>query len=569
MRKSVSVLLLMAMLFTLAACGRAPAVTDATIAEPAKEELSVLPVEEQKRVIEASRERWAFTDPYESPWFYTFTDLDHNGCLEVIAATTQGTGVFTYVNFWEVRPDGSGIENRWPDHEETDGPEDWPEIVQESLPCYYDAEADRYYYPCEGVTKSGYAYQYYAWHALCLKNGAADWEFLASKTVEWLDGGESEQITCKDAQNAVISQQEYDNAVEKRFAGMERTELKLDWTRVEIPFEGDARKEETGEESLPAGGNLQGNPEEMSPLVEESYQMPGSRRPPVVITKRPTSEAIAVGGRTWFIAHADNDRSLTWQLVSPDGVIFALEDAEAELPGLKLEVLEEDTLAVSEAPLALNGWGIRAWFDGEESYAVTAPAYIYVGDFLHSYSSVMDAYQTAFSSGKNTDGEYMWSHELSELAAYSGGVGYALKDLDKNGIPELIIAPVLPEDADTSRTVFGLYTLENDVPVNIATSSARVRYFVRTDNSILYRGSGGASYTYITVKKLNGSTLEDTESVFTDYDEADSATVFYSQQGASESFPSEKSIRITEDEFYSRWQQMEESIYIPALTTIA
>ena len=116
MRKSVSVLLLMAMLFTLAACGRAPAVTDATIAEPAKEELSVLPVEEQKRVIEASRERWAFTDPYESPWFYTFTDLDHNGCLEVIAATTQGTGVFTYVNFWEVRPDGSGIENRWPDH---------------------------------------------------------------------------------------------------------------------------------------------------------------------------------------------------------------------------------------------------------------------------------------------------------------------------------------------------------------------------------------------------------------------------------------------------------------------
>jgi hypothetical protein len=96
-----------------------------------------------------------------------------------------------------------------------------------------------------------------------------------------------------------------------------------------------------------------------------------------------------------------------------------------------------------------------------------------------------------------------------------------------------------------------------------------MRYFVRTDNSILYRGSGGASYTYITVKKLNGSTLEDTESVFTDYDEADNATVFYSQQGASESFPSEKSIRITEDEFYSWWQQMEESIYMPALTTIA
>ena len=33
------------------------------------------------------------------------------------------------------------------------------------------------------------------------------------------------------------------------------------------------------------------------------------------ITKNPTSEAIAIGGKTWFIAHADNATSLTWEMV--------------------------------------------------------------------------------------------------------------------------------------------------------------------------------------------------------------------------------------------------------------
>ena len=153
------------------------------------------------------------------------------------------------------------------------------------------------------------------------------------------------------------------------------------------------------------------------------------------------------------------------------------------------------------------------------------------------------------------------------MTAYSSGVGYALKDLDKNGVPELIIAGMGTEDF-SDRMVYDLYTLVNGVPVNLATSYARMRYYMRTDNTLMYEGSGGASYTYITLERVNGSTMEETEMVFTDYDSANNATVFYSQQGHSDTFPSEKSVRITEDEFFDRWEQWKSGVYIPPLTTI-
>ena len=547
MKKLIGVFMLISMLAALTACGGAPAPAGSAeqpeptaaaadgAAAPEAEQFRLSP-EEQKQILEANRELWEFKDYYNSPWYYAFTDLDHNGRLEVIAATTQGSGIYTYGNLWEVLPDGSGVGNSWHENVEIEGPDDWPEVILESLPCYYDASSDRYYYPCEGITRSGYNYQYYAWYALCLKDGVAEWEFLASKAVEWLNEGQTMKLTCEDAQGNPITEQEYDTAVERRFAGMEKTELSLDWTTVEIPWE-----------------------EEVTSIFQEG--------PAVVITKNPTSETISVGGKTWFIAHADNAVSLTWQLLDPNGAVYSLEEVMQRHPGLSLQALEGDTLAVSNVPISLNGWGIQAVFDGEGNVAVTEPAYLYVGEFVSAYNRIIDAYRTAYSSGRSKDNEYLWGQGLSEMTAYSSGVGYALKDLDKNGVPELIIAGMGTEDF-SDRMVYDLYTLVNGVPVNLATSYARMRYYMRTDNTLMYEGSGGASYTYITLERVNGSTMEETEMVFTDYDSANNATVFYSQQGHSDTFPSEKSVRITEDEFFDRWEQWKSGVYIPPLTTI-
>ena len=553
--------------FCLSACGSsAPAAQDPATPSPAAvqeqaaaaQELIAAPSpsiseEAQKQILENNRSLWEFTDPWDSPWFYTFTDLDHNGRLEVLAASVQGSGIYTYAHFYEVRTDGSGIENVYHENEEIEGPDDWPEIIMDSLPCAYDAAADRWYYACEGVTKSGYAYQYSSWNVLCLKDGIAEWEPLASMTVEYTDAGDTPTVECRDAQGNSISEQDYNSAVDRRFTGMERSTLGLTWTQVDIPWEDTAAEEEAASE--PA----------------DRQELPAAvSGPQVIITKNPTSESLAIGGKTWFIAHADNAVSLTWQLTDPEGNVYSLDAARAYHSGLTLEVLEGDTIAVSNVPLSLNGWGIQARFDGEGNSAVTEPAYIYVGDFVTAYGSVISKYRAAYESGNSQSMEYAWNNGISEMTAYSSGVGYVLKDLDKNGIPELIIAGIGTDDF-SDKMAYDLYTLVNGVPVNLATSMARMRYYVRTDNTVYWEGSGGAAYSYCTVQRLNGTELEDVEMVFTNMDGegTDNPSIgYYWQQGHSESLPSEKSVKITQEDFYARMEQLEAKIFVPPLTKI-
>ena len=545
----------------LSACGGNAAVAQNTAplaAAPAETAIPTMPStvpsipeEEQLRILENNRAQWAFEDPYDSPWFHTFTDLDRNGRLEVIAATTQGTGIFTYVHYYEVRADGSGIDNCYHADVEIEGPDDWPEIVMDSLPCYYDAVNDRCYYVCEGITRDGYAHQYYTWQALCLKDGVADWEFIASKNVNWDENG-APTTECRDAKGNTIAESEYDSAVEQRFAGLEKSELTLNWIQEENSWE-------DAEENNSSGW-----------LDEPGEDTSAADGPQIVITKNPTSEALTIGGKTWFIAHADNAETISWQLVDPQGTVYTLDSAMTYHPGLVLEVLEGDTIAVSSVPLSLNGWGIQARFDGRGGFAITEPAYIYVGDFLTPYSNIIGKYRAAYETGNSQNLEYSSNNDISEMTAYSGGVGYAMKDLDKNGIPELIIAGMGTEDF-SNNMVYDLYTLVNNEPVNLATSRARMRYYLRSDNTILYEGSGGASYSYFTIEKLENNTLTELEMIFTNMDQDTSGayyTGYYYQQGHSETLPSEHSIAISEEEFGNRLQQMESSFYIPPLTAI-
>ena len=524
---------LMVLALLTAGCGSGPqAGQSAAAASPAL----TLSAGQQRQLLEENRALWAFEDPYACPWYYTFTDLDHNGLLEVLAASTQGTGIFTYANFYEVLPDGTGLRNLYHADVEIEGADDWPEIVLDSLPCYYDRAADRYYYPCEGVTRNGAMWHFYAWYALCLKDGAAEWELLADKVEDAT--GDALVVTCRDAGGNPISPEDYDAAVSRRFAGMEASAVKLDWTMVEAP----------------------------APEQSDAVQAPAPSGPAVVITKNPSSEAIAIGGRTWFIAHADNAQNLTWQLLDPEGQVCSLEAAMDRNPGLELEALEGDTLAIRNAPASLNGWGIQALFEGAGSSAVTEPATVYVGDFLTAYGSVIASYRTAYETGNNT-AEYAWNNGLSEMISYVPGVGYALKDLDKNGIPVLIIAGMGGDDF-AEQIVYDLYTLSNDLPVNLAVSWPRMRYYLRADNSLYWEGSGGAAYSYFAVQRVTGDALVDVEMVFTDYDEASDAVLFYFQQGHSDQLPSERSVKISEEEFNARQTAMAEAIYLPPLTRI-
>ena len=550
MKKTIPLILalclVLCLLYGCAAGGKAETVTVASPSPTAAPEATPtaapvqtgLSADAQMQLLEKHRELWAFRDPWESPWFYAFTDLDHNGRFEVLAASTQGTGIYTYAHFYEITPDFTGIDNCYHKGVEIEGPDDWPEVIRDSLPCYFDVGTGRYYYACEGVTRDGAAHQYYAWYALCLENGVADWELLASKEITWRELENLPPVTvCSDAQGNPISEAEYDSAVAQRFAGMEQSELLLSWTQVEIPW------------------------------PEEPAQTPAPAGPAVLITKNPASESLAVGGNTWFIAHADNADRLTWQMLDPEGEVYTLQAAMDTLPGLELEALEGDTLAVRNVPLAANAWGVQAVFEGAGGSATTAPAYLYVGDFVRAYDSVISAYRDAYSSGNRENFGYMIERGLSEMTGYSAGVGYALKDLDRNGVPELIIAGQGTEDFSEGM-VYDLYTLVNGQPANVVTSSARNRWYLLRDNRLLNEGSGGAAYSFVSTWTLSGADQQFDEAVFTGLD-ANNQPVFYSQaEGPFDFGPNDKSAVISAEDFDSRWAQWKDTVFLPPLTTI-
>ena len=557
-------LLLTALLLAalLTGCGGSkPETQPASAAETAQTQepqtaATALPSDEvQRQVIEANRALWAFEDPYDSPWFYTVADLDHNGLLEILAATTQGTGIFTYAHYYEVLADGSGLKNLYHDGMEIEGPDDWPEVIRDKLDFYYDPADDSYHYLCEGVTREGAAHQYFAWYALCLQKGVAEWELLASKEVEWLDGGETETITCRDAQGNPITEQEYDEAAAERFAGLEKRTAALFWHQVENPFEETAGSLSEGE-SEPTG--------EETP-VTETPSAPDNN-PTFHITKNPTSEALAIGGKTWFIAYADNDTEPTWQLTDPDGQLYSLEAAMDYNPGLRLEALPQGTLAVSDVPLSLNGWGVVARFDGEGGYLYTEPAYLYVGDYVSAYSGVIQRYRAAYESGSR-DAGYAMEHELSEIISSSEHVGYARQDLDKNGIPELIVAGIGTDDF-SSNMIYDIYTLTDNRPVNLVQSWARNRYYLRTDSLIVNEGSGGAAFSEVYLFAVGADGLTPKEGIITFFpgDDRDSC---YHQVGHCDYEPQPGDERISMEEYSAVWDSWKSLCYIPPLTQIA
>ena len=81
-----------------------------------------------------------------------------------------------------------------------------------------------------------------------------------------------------------------------------------------------------------------------------------------VITKHPTGETVEEGGEAVFIAKAKYTQIYTWQLISPEGVIFDCETVNLTFPELKVSGAKTERLTLSNIPLELNGYKVRCMF---------------------------------------------------------------------------------------------------------------------------------------------------------------------------------------------------------------
>lgn len=301
------------------------------------------------------------------------------------------------------------------------------------------------------------------------------------------------------------------------------------------------------------------------PATEAPTEAPAAPAAPVV-TKDPTGEKLSPGGKTWFVAHAEGATILTWEFVSPEGMVYSVTEAMAQNPGLLLDISKTDTVELQNVPLSLNGWSARARFDGPGGSVTSAAALITVKQSLGAYDAVISKYETAVAHKGEGDG-VPYQYDVSEMMLYASHVGYALQDLDGDGTQELLIAGIgydMPEDT----CLFEIYTLQNGTPVTAARSSVRCRYYLMNDGRIYCEGSSGAFNSNFSVMQYSGGTVRFLNGLYTDGDETSFSYYFTTSnqygdpaQNAGDSKIEEKAANT----FINNWNG---AITLPALSLI-
>ncbi len=512
MKKLLAALLCACLILSLCACSgqgetvpaQTPAAASAAPAVSPSSAPATPSAEEQILLILARRAEWDCTDEEFNEvdrFSYAVTDLDHNGRLELFAAQTQGTGRFTYGKLFEVSADFSALSHCSIVY--GDGTEclDLPEVIVDSVQTFTDTASGKTCYIFYNTTHVSASEYGTSTNVLSLTDGVLTDAHLGQEYELYTESSHS--ITYHDAADNEITEAQYQSLAADTFASLTEGSAKFGWFTF---------NDGTAEELLPLSWQVFSGTLDAMPVPETTpaptpvpTQEPAPSAPVgsggnIRVTKNPTSESLSVGGKTWFIAHADNATSIVWQFIAPDGAVHSVDETISLNPGLALEVLEGDTIAVSNVPLSFNGWGVQAVFSDGASSAATSPASVYVGDFAAAYASVIENYRKAYEGGIPT-AEKAMQLGVSEWCAYSSAAGYAFKDLDKDGTPELIVAAT--GDSDGNQIVFEIDTLKGGAVAQLCLSSARDRYYLRTDNKVLNEGSNGAAYTTYCLLQLS------------------------------------------------------------------
>ncbi len=162
-------------------------------------------------------------------------------------------------------------------------------------------------------------------------------------------------------------------------------------------------------------------------------------------------------------------------------------------------------------------------------------------DYLALYQPVLDMYSRYLQEDPETYALYNDAPDYAEpvypsiLIRTSDALGYALEDLDGNGVPELLIGamPDLGNDSlpYSSGIIYDVFTLEDGQPRRVVVSWERSRNYLTQDNRILLEGSNGAAYSVMSLYSLNGTSLELEQSLRTTLVDGDLVWYRTTQEG--------------------------------------
>ena len=308
-------------------------------------------------------------------WYYCVTDLDHDGCLEFLAASLHPVDRSTNLKVWIVSPDGKTLNNAQLVKDSAD--ESFPDIMADTVDTYHVADTDTWYYMVNDNVVISDSEVYTVKTAVNLKNGVLDYDtYAVEHTV--VDSSGNRNVSCTDMNGLGISAEQYNAAGTNNFAGASRSNTAFEWlvadeignldrlTESYEVFMG--TREPTEAFPVPKPVALGGTPTPAPQPVTPTY---------LTITKNPTNENRNEGENAIFIACASAYESLNWTFVSPNGGEFTPANF---LAGSGASITGENSTTITVIGLEdwMNGWGAYCTFYFKGQTARTSTAYMYV-----------------------------------------------------------------------------------------------------------------------------------------------------------------------------------------------
>ena len=320
-------------------------------------------------------------------WYYTVTDLDHDGSLEFIAASQHPQDRSTNLKVWEVGADRSSLTECTL---AKDPEESFPDILTDVADTFHNTTTNTWDYLFYDNVVISPTNVYTSKSAYHLKDGVISYEAYAVEHTQL--AGSARNVTHTDANGAAISPEQYNAAGVNAFAGCERSSTNFQWlTAAKLDnqmnlidtysvFSGMKQPVEVFPVPKPAA--LQAPSATPAPAATAAPAPTPAAPAPVpavylTVTKNPTNENRAEGGTALFVSCANAFESLTWTMVSPDGGEYSVQSFRSAF-GANVTGETSTTLSVANVTSAMNGWGAYCTFYYKGQTARTTTAYMYI-----------------------------------------------------------------------------------------------------------------------------------------------------------------------------------------------
>ena len=185
-----------------------------------------------------------------------------------------------------------------------------------------------------------------------------------------------------------------------------------------------------------------------------------------------------------YVLGADDE--YVYLLVLPSDVQFLLNDPVSQR---QYEALQSDSQGVLTRFLKDNGIHINEVCPASSVFSPPARGDAASTTGYAAYDALLAEISDLRRSGAS-EAQADFSHDLLSVNDYYQTPGWLLRDLDGDGIPELLLGA---DWGDGHSVIFNIYRLDGAKAVRVVDGWSRSRWYLCTDGSLAHEGSDGAS----------------------------------------------------------------------------